>query len=184
MTAGVEWLSLWLIPGLLSVIGAGIWLYRRGLRSKRLGWSFAGLAGGWAVGLATIAIGWWPIGLLIIDAVFSGSIGLLAYSVWREGNQQPEIARLRRIAEVRADRMAALSHEVRTPLALIKGATDLLLEGRPGPLTPQQQTFLTTISQNCEHIIALAGSGSLLTDALEIVADDKQTQNQVVVAFD
>jgi len=152
----VEWLFVWLIPGWLSIGGAGLWLYRRGLRRKRLGWSLIGLAGGWAAGMAAIAIGWWPIGLVIISAVFAGSIGLLAYSVWREGNQQPEIARLRRIAEVRADRMAALSHEVRTPLALIKGATDLLLEGNPGPLTAQQETFLKTISQNCEHIIALA----------------------------
>jgi signal transduction histidine kinase len=156
VTGGVEWLFLWLIPGLIGVSGAGLWLYQRGLRSKRLGWSLAGLAGAWTVGMTTIAIGWWPIGLIVISAAFAASIALLAYIVWRESTQQPEIARLRRIAEVRADRMAALSHEVRTPLALIKGATDLLLEGNPGPLTAQQQTFLKTVSQNCEHIIALA----------------------------
>ena len=153
---GVGWLWLWLIPGILGVGGAGLWLYRRGFRNRHLGWSLMGLAGGWAVGMATLAIGWWPIGLLVISAVFAISIALLAYIVWRESTQQPEIARLRRIAEVRADRMAALSHEVRTPLALIKGATDLVLEGNPGPLTTQQETFLKTISQNCEHIIALA----------------------------
>jgi signal transduction histidine kinase len=41
-------------------------------------------------------------------------------------------------------------------LALIKGAADLLLEGKPGPLTEQQTTFLQTISQNGEHLISLA----------------------------
>src|SRR5512145_1732263 len=93
---GVEWLWLWLIPGLIGVSGAGLWLYRRGLRSKRLGWSLAGLAGAWTVGMGTIAIGWWPIGLLIISSAFAISIALLAYIAWRESNQQPEIARLRR----------------------------------------------------------------------------------------
>jgi signal transduction histidine kinase len=68
----------------------------------------------------------------------------------------PEINRLKRLVESHADRISALSHETRTPLALIKGASDLLLEGNPGPLTEQQQKFINTISQNGEHLIKLA----------------------------
>ena len=39
---GVGWLWLWLIPGILGVGGAGLWLYRRGFRNRHLGWSLMG----------------------------------------------------------------------------------------------------------------------------------------------
>lgn len=54
-----------------------------------------------------------------------------------------------------------LSHEIRTPLALVAGAADLLSEETPGPLTPQQRTFVDTITRNTQVVVDMA-EGMLL----------------------
>lgn len=96
------------------------------------------------VGLLTLALttallGWWVRRLRI-----------------RLRTSTHEIARLHDLALRRADQVSVLSHEVRTPLALIKGSADLLAEETPGPLTSTQAKFVDTISGSAEHVIALA----------------------------
>lgn len=82
----------------------------------------------------------------------------------REGRTHlREIERLQDLAHRRADQISVLSHEVRTPLALIKGSADLLAEQTPGPLTLTQAKFVGTISQSAAHVISL--SEDLLTGA-------------------
>ncbi|OKL55168.1 hypothetical protein BSZ39_00235 [Bowdeniella nasicola] len=66
-----------------------------------------------------------------------------------------EAERLRGLAKDRAQRIAMLSHEVRTPLALIRGAGELLEDGSAGPLTAEQERFMTTIMDNTSHVISL-----------------------------
>lgn len=88
--------------------------------------------------------------VFILSLVFSLSL----YQRYRD--HQIEVQRLKKLIEVRADQIAMLGHEIRTPLSLIKGSTELLIEGNPGPLTEQQTVFLNTISHNCEHLISLA----------------------------
>ncbi|MGO1591110.1 MAG: sensor histidine kinase [Ancrocorticia sp.] len=51
---------------------------------------------------------------------------------------------------------AVVSHEIRTPLALVRGAAELLAEETPGPLTPIQATFVTTIADNTQLVIDMA----------------------------
>ncbi|XCB29426.1 HAMP domain-containing sensor histidine kinase [Arcanobacterium hippocoleae] len=53
-------------------------------------------------------------------------------------------------------RPAIISHEIRTPIALISGAAELLNEGLAGKLNPQQQTFVQTISENSAQVINIA----------------------------
>lgn len=67
-----------------------------------------------------------------------------------------ELERSQRLASIRADIVSAVSHEVRTPLAMVKAAAELIDEGRPGPLTPQQRVFLDTIRQQSGQAIAIA----------------------------
>jgi len=159
----VRWFPLWLLPGLLGALAGLSWLYWRGVRRGRLALSLVGLVLLWGAGMLLAVSPWWSLGLLLLSLAFAAALMLLAYLIWREANHRAEVARLSRIAEVRADRVSALSHEIRTPLAMIKGAADLLLEGSTGLLTSQQQTFLQTISQNCDHTIMLAED--LLTQA-------------------
>lgn len=67
-----------------------------------------------------------------------------------------EVDRLRGVAKRRADQVSILSHEVRTPLALIRGSADLLAEQSPGPLNEVQERFVQTISNSADHVISLA----------------------------
>ena len=67
-----------------------------------------------------------------------------------------EAEQLRALVKKRVERPNVFSHEVRTPLALIKGAAELLADESPGPLNPRQREFVTTIATNAEQVIALA----------------------------
>lgn len=51
---------------------------------------------------------------------------------------------------------AVISHEIRTPLSLVRGAAELLAEETPGPLTPAQEMFVSTISDNTQLVIDMA----------------------------
>lgn len=77
--------------------------------------------------------------------------------------QTRENERLGELLSRRADQISVLSHEVRTPLALIKGSADLLAEQTPGPLTQTQARFVETISGSAHHVISL--TEDLLTHA-------------------
>ncbi|GAA4121616.1 hypothetical protein GCM10022415_24590 [Knoellia locipacati] len=96
-------------------------------------------AGLLTTGLATLALAWW--------------VTRLRAALQRSRH---EIARLQGVALRRADQVSVLSHEVRTPLALIKGSADLLAEETPGPLTSTQAKFVDTISGSADHVIELA----------------------------
>lgn len=74
-----------------------------------------------------------------------------------------ENARWRALAQDRADRVAVVSHEVRTPVALISGACELLADQTAGPLTASQDALLDTISVKSREVLALAAD--LLADA-------------------
>lgn len=67
-----------------------------------------------------------------------------------------EARQLREMVKKRVERPNAFSHEVRTPLTLIKGAAELLAEESPGPLTQMQREFVTTIAVNAQRVIDLA----------------------------
>ena len=79
-------------------------------------------------------------------------VGRLAESRERE---RWKLIRLREEEKRRSGLLSTLSHELHTPLTLIKGSVDLLLEGKPGSVNCTQTTFLNTISQNCERLIRL-----------------------------
>lgn len=63
---------------------------------------------------------------------------------------------LRDMVRKRVERPNVFSHEVRTPLTLIKGAAELLAEQTPGPLNERQREFVNTISVNAQQVIGLA----------------------------
>jgi len=107
----------------------------------------------------------WPPLALALGAA-AAAVGLVAWLVVerrRNATAAQEISRLRGLALRRAEQISVLSHEVRTPLSLIKGSADLLVEETPGPLTDVQRKFVSTISDSAEHVISLAED--LLTQA-------------------
>ncbi|CAG0946544.1 Alkaline phosphatase synthesis sensor protein PhoR [Anaerolineae bacterium] len=152
-----------LLPGTiiaLTILSWTIWRARFGQRAGLIALVIIAI---WWTGVLLLALTYSEAGWILQAIAFVASMFLLIREFSRRANQQAEITRLQRIAESRADRISVLSHEVRTPLAMIKGAAELLLEGKPGPLTQQQNIFLQAISQNCERTINLAED--LLTQA-------------------
>ncbi|MBW3084282.1 Adaptive-response sensory-kinase SasA [Austwickia sp. TVS 96-490-7B] len=94
----------------------------------------------------------------------------LAGCLWGWYLSAQQVTRAREAADeaaealrARLERPSVFSHEVRTPLALIKGAAELLAEETPGPLNPRQREFVTTITSNAEQVIGMAED--LLTEA-------------------
>ena len=70
-----------------------------------------------------------------------------------------EAERARREAQAasraKSDFLATMSHEVRTPINAVLGYTELLRMGVPGPLTPEQDDYLTRIDRSSRLLIAL-----------------------------
>lgn len=75
-----------------------------------------------------------------------------------------------REARASAHPTGVIAHEIRTPLALIKGAGELLEEGLAGPLDERQRHFLKTMTENTQQVIDLAEN--LLTD-LKLDSNDE-----------
>jgi len=75
--------------------------------------------------------------------------------------QQREIDDARRLAESEAANraktgfLAAMSHELRTPLNAIAGYAQLMQEGIAGPVSEQQQEFLSRIRSSQLHLLGI-----------------------------
>lgn len=59
--------------------------------------------------------------------------------------------------------ISVVTHELRIPMTSIKGYTDLLRQGIVGPVTPDQQNFLTVIRNNVDRMSALVSDLSDLS---------------------
>jgi PAS domain S-box-containing protein len=68
----------------------------------------------------------------------------------RSAEQQSE--RLRELDRMRQQLIATVSHELRTPLTPIASHVELLLDGYPDPLTPEQGRMVEVIRRNVERL--------------------------------
>jgi len=71
---------------------------------------------------------------------------LVAYSQLQELNQQKN------------NFLASATHELRTPVTVMKGYHRILLDGRLGDLTPQQREVLQESEQSCSRLIKIINS--------------------------
>jgi len=53
--------------------------------------------------------------------------------------------------------LAMLGHELRTPVTVITGFTELLLSEQVGPLTPEQRHFLVQMQNGCQRLTTFLG---------------------------
>lgn len=74
--------------------------------------------------------------------------------------------KLKKLDQIKDDFLSIASHELRTPMTVIKGYSDFLLSQRFGSLNDQQQDFLKKIFTNAENLILLV-SKMLEVSALE-----------------
>lgn len=104
------------------------------------------------------------VALCLLFAAASGVLSILLVDKQRKlAAARAEARRLRGLVKERVERPNVFSHEVRTPLALILGAAELLADQAPGPLTELQREFVATITTNAQRINDLAQD--LLTQA-------------------
>ncbi len=66
-----------------------------------------------------------------------------------------DITQVKELDRIKAEFLATVSHDLRSPLAAIRGYVDLL--EKVGPLTEQQQDFLGKIRRSIAHITTLVG---------------------------
>jgi signal transduction histidine kinase len=55
------------------------------------------------------------------------------------------------------DFVSVVYHELSTPITSIRGFTDVLLEGTPGPLSERQTRYLSTVQRNVKRLMGLVG---------------------------
>lgn len=66
-----------------------------------------------------------------------------------------DITELKHIDEMKSNFVSNVSHELRTPLTSISGFVSLLLAGRAGSLTMQQEKYLTVVKQQTQNLTKL-----------------------------
>lgn len=63
-----------------------------------------------------------------------------------------DITELKRVDEMKSNFVSNVSHELRTPLTSISGFVSLLLAGRAGPLTTNQERYLDVVKQQSAYL--------------------------------
>jgi signal transduction histidine kinase/CheY-like chemotaxis protein len=88
----------------------------------------------------------------------------LAYERLEYHAQQVEVRKreVERLNELKGDFIASMSHELRTPLNSILGFSDLMIQGRAGPLNQRQQDFMGHVKGAADHLL------NLINDVLDL----------------
>jgi signal transduction histidine kinase len=76
---------------------------------------------------------------------------------------------LQSLDRLKSEFVSTVSHELRTPLTAIKGYSQLLLEGRAGPVTEEQRECLQTILECTEQVIRRVNDILFLQECSQIV---------------
>jgi len=72
-----------------------------------------------------------------------------------------DITRQKELERAKSDFLSVVSHELKTPLHLIKGFVDIILMGKTGPVSEMQRDFLETVRQQAMIL------QSMINDLLE-----------------
>jgi PAS domain S-box-containing protein len=63
--------------------------------------------------------------------------------------------RIREADRLKSEFLANMSHELRTPLNAVIGFSEVLVDGKAGPLTPQQREYLNDVLTSAQHLLQL-----------------------------
>ena len=100
---------------------------------------------------------------------------LLAYAQLQELNQQKN------------NFLASATHELRTPVTVMKGYHRILLDGRLGELAPQQREVLLESEQSCARLIKIINSlldlSRIESGKLELFYQDYDLASQLEVRY-
>ena len=89
----------------------------------------------------------------ISAVLFQTEDGQFALSVARDITERRALESERtKLTNAKSKFTSTVSHELRSPLATIKEATNLVLEGMVGPVTPEQKDILGTAKENVDRL--------------------------------
>lgn len=77
---------------------------------------------------------------------------------WFRSRLEQSNENLQNLIRANQEHMQTVSHELRSPLAIIKGYTEMLHEGLLGPLTPDQQNVLAILDSKGNQLLHLVQS--------------------------
>jgi signal transduction histidine kinase len=99
--------------------------------------------------------------------------------------RQRAIHEAERASTAKSEFLAIISHELRTPLTAIIGYEELIEHGVGGPVTEQQQTFLSGIKSGASHLLRLIDqilTQSRVSAGKETLSKSEVNLNEVVRA--
>ena len=67
-------------------------------------------------------------------------------------HQQAETEAVRALEQMKSEFLAEMSHDFRSPLTVVRGAVELLMSERPGPLTPGQHELTVRAARNVHRL--------------------------------
>jgi len=76
---------------------------------------------------------------------------------------------MKNLLKMRGHLQSNIAHELRTPLAAVRGYTRMILDGRAGQANETQKEYLRVVSDNTTRLINLV---NWMTHVLEVSADD------------
>jgi signal transduction histidine kinase len=137
------------------------------LEARTWTWVLGGLAA--AVVLALAGTAWVAARLTRSLRALSGATRAVSAGSFREpieaggGDEVGDLARafnamageLRRLDETKQEMLAAISHELRSPLTSMREAAHLLGDGVPGPLNPKQARLVLIIGRSSDRLLRL-----------------------------
>lgn len=80
------------------------------------------------------------------------SLALRDVSEWHE-----MVSRLRDADRLKSEFVSTVSHEMRTPLTIIREFSSIVVDGEAGPLNAEQTDHLETVIRNCDRLTGLIG---------------------------
>ena len=67
-------------------------------------------------------------------------------------HQRVETESLRALEQMKSDFLAEMSHDFRSPLTVVRGSIEILMSGRPGPLTAAQNELAVRAARNVHRL--------------------------------
>jgi signal transduction histidine kinase len=137
-------------------------------------------------------IGFWPIFDYNLLLAFS-SVALVAFLVSKTGGEEKRArekaqtlasqlqeanVKLQELDKMKDEFLAIASHELRTPMAAIKGFISLVLSGEAGKLEPQSKDYLRQAYQGNERLI------KLISDLLSVSRIESGRAEYMMMEFD
>jgi len=105
-----------------------------------------------------------------------------------ESLERGETKRARAESEEKSKTLATVSHEMRNPLNAMLGFSDLLLNGKAGPLNEKQRTYMQQVDSASRHLLSMVNDyldlSRLVSGALPMQMEAVQIHPEVHEVFE